>query len=68
MTNSYFSHINTNNSLFISQNKYEKQDKKNIFETDLKKRKQFESVCKDDESEGKFGFKDLERKKVEEKT
>ena len=68
MTNSYYHHMNTNNSLLITQSKYEKQDKKKIFETDLKKQKQFESICKDDESVGKFEFKDLEKKEIEEKT
>jgi hypothetical protein len=47
MTQSYFSHMNTNNSLLITHSQYDKQQyNKKIFETDAKKRKQLESMDK----------------------
>lgn len=70
MTHSYFSHLNTNNSLLITHSQYDKMHgKKKIFETDVKKRKQFESIGREsDEAEGRFRFRDLETKKIEEMT
>lgn len=58
MTKSYFNHLNTNNSVLVGNSQ---QYKNKMFATDSKKKTTFETK-EDDHSDGKFRFKDLERK------
>jgi hypothetical protein len=49
ITQSYFSQFNTNNSLLIQPTNDKQGNSKKIFETDVKKRKHFESMERDED-------------------
>ncbi len=63
MTKSYFSYMNTNNSLLVGNKQYDKQQlKSKVFATDVKKVR-FEVGSKEDgQVDGRFRFKNLEHR------
>lgn len=67
MTKSYFSYMNTNNSVLVGNTQHDKQQfKSKVFGTEVKKdvkKVKFDTGIKEDgNGDGRFKFKNLEQK------